>query len=263
MTLERTENPDSGKMRNVVVDDVRKAGRFLGLTPGEGGWRVLVVDNADEMNINAANALLKMLEEPPERVLILLVCHAPGRLLATVRSRCCRLSLHPLAEDAVVGLIENYLPDLAHEDALALARLGEGSIGHALELAAAGGLDLYREMVSLMAPLPELDTAALYGFSDSLVHKGGEDAFRTATGLIGWWLARMIRHGAAGSGWPAAVVPEEEGCAARLFATAGLDRWLEVWDKTNRLIAQAEGLNLDRKQVVINLFSTLEGAARA
>ena len=72
----------------------------------------------------------------------------------------------------------------------------------------------------------------------------------------------MIRDGARGTGAPA-VVPEEEGCAARLFAAAGLDRWMEVWDKINRLSAQADGLNLDRKQVVLNLFSALAGAARA
>ena len=96
-----------------------------------------------------------------------------------------------------------------------------------------------------------------------LARRGGEEAFRTATVLVKWWLAHMIRDGARGGNWGPGVVPEEEGCAGRLFAAAGVDRWMEVWDKVSRLTDQVEGLNLDRKQVVINLFTTMAGAVRA
>jgi DNA polymerase-3 subunit delta' len=106
LTVERGWDKKRERRRGeIIVDDVRDVGAFLRLTPAEGGWRVVVVDSADEMNPNAANAILKVLEEPPRRAALLLVSHAPGRLLPTIRSRCCRLVLKPLAEDAVARLV--------------------------------------------------------------------------------------------------------------------------------------------------------------
>jgi len=105
----------------IKVEDVRAAGTFLSLTPGEGAWRVVIVDSADDLNTAAANALLKVLEEPPDRALLILVSHAPGSLPATVRSRCCRLPLHPLPEATVRGLLGRWRPALAEDDAAALA----------------------------------------------------------------------------------------------------------------------------------------------
>src|SRR4029077_17008291 len=95
--LRRTLNPDTGRMRaEIVVDDVRGLGEFMHMTPAMGDWRVAIIDSADEMNRNAANAVLKILEEPPPNAVLLIVAHAPGRLLPTIRSRCRRLALHPL-----------------------------------------------------------------------------------------------------------------------------------------------------------------------
>lgn len=273
MTLERgfaseadeDADPRDRKRRTVIrVEEVREAGAFLRLTPAEGGWRVVVVDSADELNANAANALLKMLEEPPDRALLLLVSHAPGRLLPTIRSRCCRLALKPLAEDLVQALIGRYRPDLPQADAAALARLGEGSIGRALELAEEGGLALYREMVGLIARLPTPGTAGLHALGDRLGRPGAEAeaSFRTALRLLAWWVSRLVRDGARGRiGAP--VVPEEEGLGARLLAAGGVDRWIEVWEKITRLTDETDGLNLDRRQVVLNVFHALEEAARA
>ena len=110
---------------------------------------MVVVDPADDLNPNAANALLKSLEEPPAQALLLLIGHAPGRLLPTIRSRCCHLALGPLSEDQVVELLTHHAPELEEIDRTALARLSEGSIGRALDLAAGGGLELYREMIGL------------------------------------------------------------------------------------------------------------------
>jgi DNA polymerase-3 subunit delta' len=271
MTLERAfssekdiEDDSRDRERNTVirVDDVRKAGSFLRMTPGEGGWRVLLVDTADEMNQNAANAILKMLEEPPNKALVLLVNHSPGRLLPTIRSRCCRLRLDPLPDDTVAALIGRYLPGTGAEDTAALVRLAEGSIGRALALAEEGALDLYRDLVTLLARLPAGDTAAVHAFGDRMARRGAEEAFRTTGALLGWWIARMIREGARGAA-PDPVVPEEAGCAARLYAACGVDRWLEVWEKITRLLDQGDRLHLDRKQVVLNVFHEMGEAARA
>ncbi|MBY0430556.1 MAG: DNA polymerase III subunit delta', partial [Rhodospirillales bacterium] len=164
-----SETRSKGEARRrseIVVDDVRGIGSFMSLTPAEGGWRVVIIDAADEMNRNAANAVLKVLEEPPAQALLLLLSHSPGRLLPTIRSRCRRLNLAPLAEAQVQELLGRLRPDLSEPDARALARMGEGSIGRSLALAAEGGLDLYREVVNLLSHLPRLDITALHAFGD-------------------------------------------------------------------------------------------------
>ncbi|OWY58866.1 DNA polymerase III subunit delta', partial [cyanobacterium TDX16] len=128
--LRRTLNTDTGRMRaEISVDDVRDLGGFMHMTPAMGASRVAIVDSADEMNRNSANAVLKILEEPPPNAVLLIVAHAPGRLLPTIRSRCRRLALKPLDDETVVKLLGEYAPDAKPEERQALARLAEGSIG--------------------------------------------------------------------------------------------------------------------------------------
>lgn len=262
LTIERSVNPSTKKPRSeIVVDDVKRLSSFLSLTTSAGEWRVVIVDAADEMNRNAANALLKGLEEPPSSTLFLLVSHAPGRLLPTIRSRCRILNLSPLPEETVIELLTRHAPDLAAEDARALARLADGSIGGALALAEAGGLELYREMVGLFAQLDRLDIKAVHGLGSRMGRAGAEESFRTLAGLVDRWLAGMLLNQARGTATPEIVKGESE-TARRLWARGGLANWLEVWEKVTRLFWQADSANLDRKQVVISAFIMLEAAAR-
>ena len=257
--VERTLN-DKGKLRSeIVVDDVRAVGRFFSMTAGEGGWRVAVIDSADEMNTSAANAVLKVLEEPPARALLLLVSHNPGRLLATIRSRCRKLALQPLPGETVEKLIAEALPDLDAGDASSLAYLADGSPGRAMALAAEGGLELYRDMTGLLETLPRLDIPALHAFGARLGKAGADEAFRTASNLLRWWLARLILS-ASGAMAADGLTADEKALMGRLGQAAGLDRWFEVWEKINRLLDKTEHANLDRKQVVLNVFLTLENA---
>ena len=261
MTLERTINPDTNKMRSTIsVEDVRSAGDFLRLTASEGGWRVVIIDSVDELNVNAANALLKILEEPPDNALLLLVCHAPGRLLPTIRSRCCQMPLSPLSEPDVAAILQSAIPDLPASDLQPLCQLSDGSPGRAVSLAEEGGLELYRELISLLITLPNTQMSALHSFGDRLARRGAEDSFRVVTELLSWWISRLTRMGARGMAIPN-IVPEEEGCAARLLSATGVDHWLEVWEKINKLAGQTDGLNLDRKQALLNMFHDLKGAA--
>ncbi|MFQ5985003.1 MAG: DNA polymerase III subunit delta' [Alphaproteobacteria bacterium] len=264
VTLERgVVDPETGRLKgDIVVDDVRAMGAFLGLTPAEGGWRVVVIDSADDMNRHAANAALKVLEEAPERSLILLVSHAPTGLLATVRSRCRRLNLRPVSDELVAKLMERYRPDLEAEEVEALARLAEGSPGRALRLAEEGGLALYRELVDLLSGLPDLDVAAMHELADRLGRADAEAAYRTTMDLLRGWLQRLIRYAAVGEG-PRELVEGEGALTCRLLARPGLDRWWQVWDKIGRLAARADSVNLDRGQVVINAFTALARMARS
>ena len=240
LTIERKVNPKTDKLRDeIVVDDVRDVGEFLHLTPGEGGWRVVIVDAAEEMNINAANAVLKVLEEPPRQALLLLVTHAPGRLLPTIRSRCRLLNLAPLENKQVEGLLARYRPELEPGDRSVLVTLAEGSIGRALDLADRGGVELYKELLGLLARLPALDIPAVHDFADRL-GRGSEASasFRTAMELLQGWLSQRVKG-----------------------ARGGVDRWIGVWDKIGRLAVRTEAVNLDRKLVLVSVFIALAAAA--
>ncbi len=262
ITIERRADDKSGRLRSeIVVEDVRAVAPFLAHTAAEGGWRVAVIDGADEMNRNAANALLKALEEPPDRSLLLLVCHNPGRLLPTIRSRCRRLALRPLPRSTVETLLARYRPDLAPAEAAELAGLAGGSIGRALMLAEHDGLALHAEVARLFAALPELDAAALDALGDRVAKGGADPVFPLAVAFLRGWLMRIVRFAATGGGpgEPAA----DRAVVERLARAAGLDRWLEVWEKVHSLLARVDSANLDRKQVLFDLFFSLERAARS
>lgn len=262
--LRRTLNPDTGRIRaEISVDDVRALGEFMHMTPAMGDWRVAIVDAADEMNRNAANAMLKILEEPPPNAVLVIVTHAIGRLLPTIRSRCRRLSLPLLADQTVVNLLGVYAPNTSGEERTALAGLAEGSIGRALELASAGSLGLYKEMVDVLATLPDLDMPRLHGFAEKFARRGEEANadWRSLNYLLDGWLKGLARRGAIG-GEGAPIVPAEAGLQARLLSAASLDRWMEAWEKTAHLLSRADAVNLDRKQTVLSSFLVLQSAMR-
>lgn len=263
LTVERSWDEKRERRRSEIrVEEARATAGFLHMTAAEGGWRIVVIDAAEEMNREAANAVLKIVEEPPAQSMLLLISHAPGRLLPTIRSRCRRLALTPLSETQVVGLLGEHRPGIAPQDAAFLARLSEGSVGRALDLAEAGGIALYRDLARLLLDLPRLDVDGLHTLGERLGRRGAEDAFRAAADLLLWWLARMIREGAAG-GATTELVPGETEAMRRLLAGRSLDRWLELWEKTARLFARTESAYLDRKQVWIAAFLDIEGLARS
>ena len=260
--LERPWDEKKGKRKTEIpVDDVRKLVPFFGTTSSAGGWRVAVVDTADDLNRSSANALLKILEEPPQRGLLLLVSHAPGRLLPTIRSRCTQLALGPLDDGSVSKILATRLPELVTADRDALVRLADGAPGRAIELAGEGGLDLYRQTAGLLAALPSVDVAGLHTFADKVARRGADEAYAAFIDLLLQWLARMVRRG-AGHAAPE-VVSGEGAVMDRLAAARPLDEWVDVWEKIRRLVARSDAVNLDRKQVVLSIFATLERAARA
>jgi DNA polymerase-3 subunit delta' len=248
----------------ITINDVRDLVEFMHKTPAMGDWRVAIVDAADELNRPSANAILKVLEEPPPNATLLMVAHAPGRLLPTIRSRCRRLALHPLADDTVIKLLGDYAPGTAPDERAALARLAEGSIGRALELASAGSLALYRDMVEVLATLPELDMPRLHAFAESFARRGEEAnaAWRTLNYLLDGWFKSFARRAAVRAG-TAPVVPVESELHAKMLRAASLDRWIDAWEKIADLLVRADPpINLDRKQVVLNSFLIFQSVMR-
>ena len=262
MTLERPVDKETNRLKSSIpIESVRTAGDFLRRTASEGGWRVLVIDSADELNLNAANALLKILEEPPDKALILLVSHAPGQLLPTIHSRCCKIKMTSLNANDFKAIISELKTEISEEDIGVLEQLSEGCPGRALQLSNENGLALYSELVSLIRYLPDINSTALHKFGDQLARQGAEKHFYLVIELLAWWISRLARMTAKGNVIPD-ILPEEEGCAARLANQTRVDHWLEVWEKINVLARQTNQLNLDRKHVLINIFEALKGAAR-
>jgi DNA polymerase-3 subunit delta' len=240
LVLERTVG-DTGKLRTrIAVGDVRRSVSFFGSTAGEGGWRIAVVDSVDELNKESANALLKVLEEPPVRALLLLVSHAPGRVLATIRSRCRVLPLRPLSSGDVARAAATALGRRPDEpDLRAAADAADGSVARALLLLEGSALALRQRVLDLLAQLPNPDKRALHALGDAI---GGTEPQALAAfmdTINGWLAARLTKAGSVNLAPVAAA-----------------------WDKINTAAREVEIYNLERKPLVFAIFGWLAEASR-
>ncbi|NPU63988.1 DNA polymerase III subunit delta' [Bradyrhizobium sp. 83012] len=244
LTLERSAN-DKGVLRTVItVDETRETISFFGSTAAVEGWRVCIVDTVDELNPNAANALLKILEEPPQQSLFLLVSHAPARVLATIKSRCRRLSLRALStEDVISAAAEAAGMDGGDPALREAAKASEGSVARTLMLMGGDGLQLQTRTAALLASLPRIDPGELHALGDAL---GTSDRVALASFLdsIERWVAERLR-----AADPNAELPR-------------LARLAEVWEKIVRAARDTESYNLERKPLVFSVFGMLAEATR-
>ena len=251
LSVERAWDDKRKRLRSeIVVEDVRAVADFLRLTPAEGGWRVVVVDGAEEMNRNAANALLKVLEEPPARAVLLLTCAAPGRLLPTIRSRCRRLRLSAPADAPMRALLDRYLPEMAAPDREKLLALAEGSPGRALRLADEEGLAIAALVDGVLADLPRLPPARAHEVADALGRS--EAAFSLFMDLLRGALAAALRADLRG---------RADAAQRRLVTLRALDAWGDVWQGLTRLQDETERFSLDRRQAVLAGLALLSGTA--
>lgn len=251
LTVEREWDEKRKKLRGeIVIETVRGIASFLRLTAAEGGWRVVIVDGAEDINRNAANALLKVLEEPPPRTVLILVCSAAGRLLPTIRSRCRRLRLGKLDDATMAQLLSRYLPQMPQDQRDRLASLAEGSIGRALQLAEGDGIPAAELVGRVLDALPQPRPILAYEIADALGR--GEDAFSTFMDLLRGALASAVRETARGR-------PDPD--QTRLLGARPLDAWVEIWQGLGALQTETEDLYLDKRQAIANTVAML--AARA
>jgi DNA polymerase-3 subunit delta' len=233
MVLKRDIDPKTGKLTTVIiVDFVRELSKFFGLSAGAGGWRVAIVDTADDLNPNAANALLKALEEPPARTMLMLLSNAPGKLLPTIRSRCQRLDLRPLSEDALATALAQHLPKMSDADRIALAKLAGGSLGAALSLANEDALALARDAQRAVEQAATPNVPALLALGDRI----GRSADNLAT--FGTFLVTAL----------------EQRIRARAQAEggAGMRRWIDAWEQVRANFDRATGLHLEPRQTIVS-----------
>lgn len=243
LVLERAINDQTGKLYTTIrVDDVRRTVGFFGATAAEGGWRIAIVDPIDDLQREGANALLKILEEPPPRTLLLLISHSPGRELPTIRSRCRRLLLRPLDSGEVVRALAAATGREAGDgELLQAAAASDGSAGRALRFLDEKALVLRQRVLDLIAQLPNPDPRALHALGDAL---SGTDPETLATfmDLVNGWLSHQIQP--------------QANDASRL------NRAAEAWEAVNRAARDVDAYNLERKPLVFSVFGELAKAAR-
>jgi DNA polymerase-3 subunit delta' len=241
LVLERTLNDKGNLRRDIAVDDVRKTVTFFGSTAGEGGWRICIVDCADDLNKEGANALLKILEEPPARSLLLVVSHSPARLLPTIRSRCRRLPLRPLEDDDLRKAAATALGIDANDSQLErAAALAQGSVARAISLYDGPSLALREKIAGMLAALPRTDGNALHALSDQLA-RADDVLYAGFTDSVRDWLSAQLSAGSD---------------------TRSLAKISDAWEKFNRAAVETDAFNLDRKPLIFSTFALLAEAAR-
>jgi DNA polymerase-3 subunit delta' len=257
--LRRTVNDKTGRLRTQIsIDDVRSVRRFLSLSAADGGWRAVIVDAADEMTRSAANALLKVLEEPPARTMLLLVAHSPAALLPTIRSRCRTLDLHPLGPAELSAALAEAGAPVADQEAGPLTLLAGGSVGEALRLTADGGVALYARLVTLFDRGKGIERSGMMQLADLVAGRGAEAQYEMVVRLTLTLAGRLARSAAIGSRGPEAGPGEAALMAAVARNQAQAALWAETAVRVAAATSHARAVNLDPGQTIIDTFLDLD-----
>lgn len=241
LALRRGRNKAGEPMKVLSIEEIRRLAEFFGLTSATGGWRVAIIDTADDMNDQAANALLKILEEPPQRAMLMLIAHRPAKLVSTIRSRCRLLQLRPLTDAQLASELGWRLPDISAEDRARLLALSAGSLGVALRLVADNGLKLAADAERLIDRAEKPDFAATFSLCERLerIDRGTDSFGAFLVQTLGERILSRARRGAP-----------------------GLERWTVLHGEIARGFARAAALNLEPKQTILSAAHALETATR-
>lgn len=260
--LRRGPNEKGDKLANeILVKEVRKLKGFFSMSSADGGRRVVIIDAADEMNTNAANAILKLLEEPPANTIMLLICHQPARLLPTIRSRCRELRLSPLSPADMSTALGGTGADMSPEDADALAELAGGSVGDALRLIHQDGLFLYQMLMRIMATMPDLDRPAALNLAQSLAVRGQEEKLGLIFKLVDLAMVRLAR---TGLGTPPArfASSDEQAVLTRLSPHSVAAReWATLAQEAGDRARHGLSVNVDPASIVFDMFMQMRETA--
>lgn len=212
----------------ITVDDVRTINEFLAKKSADGRWRVVIIDSVDEMNSSSANAVLKILEEPPHKTVMLLVSHNPARLLPTIKSRCAKLELKPLNEGIVASLLRRYRPEMSEDDIKKTVAIAGGSIGKAISYADGDAVGFYDKIYRLATSGKNFNTGKLIKFCDEV--SANEENYGLFKELICKFLNEQIK------------------------SLNKVEESLRVFDKAIHTFIEVESLNMDKRQAIMNIM---------
>lgn len=238
--LSRPVDEKTGKVRAAItVDEVRRAGKFFAQTSGTGNWRIVIVDPADDLNRNAANAILKILEEPPRNALFLVLTHAPGKLLPTIRSRCLPLTLAPLGAPDLTRALDNLGVNLPEGQSERLLAAAGGSVATALKLINYGGFDILEAFQAIIAGQGRAPRKDVHKLAEVLSAKDGDT-------LYDFFCGQAI-----------AQVTQQARAAALRGEIIGAERMARLSSSLSEKMGIAAAYNLDRKQTVIEILDEI------
>jgi DNA polymerase-3 subunit delta' len=259
LVVERQYDEDRQRYKGAVdVDSVRRIGPFMSLKASQGGWRVVIVDDADTMTEEAQNAILKILEEPPAKALLILVTHRPGRLLPTIRSRCRFMRFDPPNMTDFSRLMRENHPDLTTRELETLYGITDGSVGRSLRLTGEGGLEAVTNVISLMHDWPAWNWTQIHTLAEVMSKPGQDDTLDAFRQVMQWMADSILQAKARGA---ALTGPLDNEALNRMLAHNSLARWLEMADGLRTHFETAQRANLDRRHAVMGAFSVLSASA--
>ncbi len=252
-TIERAEGKSG-----VDVDSVREIAPFLRKTTAEGGWRVVIVDEADTMTRQAQNAILKILEEPPPKALLILICNRLGAMIPTIRSRCRTFHFAPLPANDLNTLISRAAPGTPESERKLVAALSDGSAGAALGLLEDGGLSSLRTIITFLEDFPDWNWATIHPMADNLSRKDAEPVYQAHVKAIEWAVRNILRLRATGDG---AKLPDilSGDRLKPLIHHYSLEQWIDICEKLKEHFTAIDHSNLDRRQGILGAFAILGG----
>jgi DNA polymerase-3 subunit delta' len=257
-TIERPIDEKKGVRKGIVdVESVRTIAPFLRMSASEGGWRIVIVDEADLMNRQSQNAILKILEEPPPQSLLILICNRLGAMIPTIRSRCRVLNFAPLDNSTLATLLKRAMPQATSGDIALLSLLSDGSMGRAIHLQEEGGVNMLHSILDFLTGWPKWEWAKIHPWADNLSRAGDEKSYLAFTSLMEWVAASILRAKAA----PERGLPEilnTQGVNA-LQNHYSLEQMIDICEKLKAHFISIENSNLDKRQGVIGAFAILGG----
>ncbi len=257
LVIERAFDDKKGKLKkNISAEDARSIAPFLRKTAAEGGWRVVIVDGAEDLNPTSQNALLKILEEPPSKALLILTTTQPGAFLPTIRSRCRMVHLKPLEDSVVEKLLLRSHPSLSIQEKSILLRVGAGSIGKAQQFYADDGITVYKSLLAVAQNMPQIDMVQVHDLADKL-GRGSEDVFALVEEIMTGWCDHITRAAARGHA-PIDILPGDSALFVVWQSSFPAGHFLQAGDKLRQLFGACVRFNLDKRQTIISAFMVLQ-----
>jgi DNA polymerase-3 subunit delta' len=248
--------------QNITVDEIRKLKNFFNMSATDGGWRVAIIDSADEMNNSAANALLKILEEPPKKVLILLITHQPLRLMPTIRSRCRSLTCKSLSsEDLTKALEQLEIGDIHNNEKINI--LANGSVGSSVELTSNDGIEIYNSFIQLAGQIPQMNRQLVQSIADACTGKNASKKYELTLQLFILFTSRLAKFGASNRQVNNGILPSE----AKAFYNLAPDiqsarKWANFTQIISKRTNHARSVNLDPSMVILDMLLNFEETSK-
>lgn len=261
LTIERLFDEKNSRFKaSVEVDEARRITPFMRKTASQGGWRIVIVDDADTMNRNAQNAILKILEEPPANALLILISHRLGAMIPTIRSRCRTIHFAPPNQESFAKLVRRDHGGLPDSDMKLLYGISGGSIGQAVRICTEGGLETIGKIMTLLHGWPQWQWSQIHMLAETISRPGQEDGLRTFEDVFLWIIDSLLRAKARGEALPPALDNE---ATRKLLQHYSLTAWIEITGQIREHFDTVSAASLDKRHAVLGAFSIFEGREAA